>query len=59
MTKFESVDAYLEAFPGSVSPASKLVRKSLAAYDVNDKGTIRFGCDELIAKLRAREVSAQ
>jgi uncharacterized protein YdhG (YjbR/CyaY superfamily) len=53
----------------SIYPASKAVRqkfvKQLAAYDINDKGTIRFPLAEpiptklivAIAKLRAKEIS--
>lgn len=55
----------------SLYPATKLVTKTfakqLAAYDVNDKGTIRFAYDEpvpakliaAIAKLRAKEVASK
>lgn len=55
----------------SLYPATKLVTKKfgkqLAAYDVNDKGTIRFAYDQpvptkliaAIAKLRAKEVASK
>lgn len=74
MPAFRLADGVVIWFAGwknhvSIYPASKGVRqkfaKQLAAYDVNDKGTIRFPLAEpiptklivAIAKLRAKEIS--